>query len=138
MVYFVSNGTAAEIERRTHGRATSQKRIEHRLAYERKHTDHASRQFVGENSFVLDLANAAGEPRYREAGLEILTSLATHYTSRDHPEEEGILLHATGAKPLGREIDVSLTYGDYYFVEGLLRILEPEKLSRAIGLGGEA
>ncbi|HEY65422.1 MAG TPA: glucuronyl hydrolase [Caldilineae bacterium] len=87
---------------------------------------------------LLDLAIAAGEPRYREAGLEILTSLATHYTSRDHPEEEGILLHATGAKPLGREIDVSLTYGDYYFVEGLLRILEPEKLSRAIGLGGEA
>jgi unsaturated chondroitin disaccharide hydrolase len=84
---------------------------------------------------LIDLAAAAQEQRYRDAGLEILASLATSYTSEGHPDEEGILLHATGAKPLGREIDVSLTYGDYYFVEALLRVLKPAELGQAIGLG---
>lgn len=84
---------------------------------------------------LLDLAASAQLPSYQEAALEILTSLATHYTSRGFPEEEGILLHATGAKPLGKEIDISLTYGDYYFVEGLLRVLKPEAMSSALGLG---
>ena len=84
---------------------------------------------------LLDLADGARLPGYREAALDILTSLATSYTSRGFPEEEGILLHATGAKPLGKEIDVSLTYGDYYFVEGLLRALKPEMMREALGLG---
>jgi len=83
---------------------------------------------------LLDLASATQEPRYREAALEILESLAANYTSRDRPreaQEEAILLHATGAKPLGKEIDVSLTYGDYYYVEALLRLLKPEELAAA-------
>jgi len=84
---------------------------------------------------LLDLADSAQVPSYRDTALKILTSLATDYTSRDHPGEEGILLHATGAKPLGKEIDVSLTYGDYYFLEGLLRVLEPDAIREALSLG---
>lgn len=39
------------------------------------------------------------------------------------PGENGgfLLKHATGHKPAGREIDVPLNYGDYYFLEALLR-----------------
>ena len=37
---------------------------------------------------------------------------------------EGLLLHGTGAKPRGSEIDVTLVYGDYYFVEALQRYQE--------------
>jgi unsaturated chondroitin disaccharide hydrolase len=84
---------------------------------------------------LLDLADSAEVPSYRAAALEILASLATGYTSHGFPGEEGILLHATGAKPLGKEIDVSLTYGDYYFVEGLLRVLRPEAMREALALG---
>ncbi len=84
---------------------------------------------------MLDLAAAADEQRYRKAALEILASLARHYTSRGHRGEEGILLHATGNKPRGKEVDVSLTYGDYYFVEALLRVLNYDKTAQAIGLG---
>jgi hypothetical protein len=32
----------------------------------------------------------------------------------------GLLLHGTGHRPRDREVDVSLIYGDYYFVEALL------------------
>jgi unsaturated chondroitin disaccharide hydrolase len=84
---------------------------------------------------LLDLAESAQVPSYRDAALEILASLATDYTSREHPQEEGILLHATGNKPGGKEIDISLTYGDYYFLEGLLRVLEPDAIHKALGLG---
>ncbi|MES2900735.1 MAG: glycoside hydrolase family 88 protein [Pseudomonadota bacterium] len=39
------------------------------------------------------------------------------------PGENGgfLLMHATGHKPAGKEIDVPLNYGDYYFLEALLR-----------------
>jgi unsaturated chondroitin disaccharide hydrolase len=83
---------------------------------------------------LLDLATTAREPAYRSAALEIVSSLAEYYSSRAQPDGDGILLHATGAKPLGKEIDVSLTYGDYYYLEALLRILKPEELARAIAL----
>jgi unsaturated chondroitin disaccharide hydrolase len=35
----------------------------------------------------------------------------------------GTLNHAVGNKPGNTEIDVSLVYGDYYFVEALVRAL---------------
>jgi unsaturated chondroitin disaccharide hydrolase len=84
---------------------------------------------------LLDLAESAQVAGYRQAALEMLSSLASDYTSRGYPDEEGILLHATGAKPLGKEIDVSLTYGDYYFLEALLRVLKPGATREALGLG---
>jgi unsaturated chondroitin disaccharide hydrolase len=31
-------------------------------------------------------------------------------------------MHATGHKPGGWEIDVPINYGDYYFLEALLRL----------------
>ena len=37
-------------------------------------------------------------------------------------ENGGFLLkHGVGHKPIGSEIDVPLDYGDYYFLEALLR-----------------
>jgi len=81
---------------------------------------------------LLDLA-ATGEQRYADEARAILAALVASYLSREAPDEAGILLHATGAKPLGREIDVSLTYGDYYFLEAILRLLRPDALARAIG-----
>jgi hypothetical protein len=32
-----------------------------------------------------------------------------------------LLMHSTGALPMGREIDVPLNYADYYYLEALLR-----------------
>ena len=84
---------------------------------------------------LLDLADSTQAPSYRQVALQILSSLATDYTSRGYPEEEGILLHATGAKPRGKEVDISLTYGDYYFMEALLRLLRPDAVREALGLG---
>ena len=34
------------------------------------------------------------------------------------------LLHSTGHKPAGSEIDASIIYADYYYIEALLRLKE--------------
>jgi unsaturated chondroitin disaccharide hydrolase len=59
--------------------------------------------------------------RYRAAATAILTSLMSPNYLSDGTESAGLLLHATGRKPTDREVDVTLIYGDYYFVEALMR-----------------
>lgn len=49
--------------------------------------------------------------------LEELSSDA--YLSKD--KNPAFLMHSTGHKPKGSEIDVSINYADYYFVEALIR-----------------
>ncbi|MGH8902775.1 MAG: glycoside hydrolase family 88 protein [Egibacteraceae bacterium] len=83
---------------------------------------------------LLDLAGVAGEYRYREGGLRILRALCQGYTTSRMPAHEAILLHGTGNKPSNDEVDVSLVYGDYYFVEALMRLLHFDKTAPAIGL----
>jgi unsaturated chondroitin disaccharide hydrolase len=61
------------------------------------------------------------EARYRNAALAMLDSLSSPAylaTGTTHP---GILLHGVGNLPAHQEVDVSLIYGDYYFIEALLR-----------------
>jgi len=59
--------------------------------------------------------------RYYRMALNILSSLCSAEYLSKGTESEGILLHGVGSKPHNSEIDVSLIYGDYYFIEALLR-----------------
>ena len=57
---------------------------------------------------------------YRDAAAHILASLSTdHYQSRQR--NSAFLLHSTGNHPKGSEIDASIIYADYYYIEALLR-----------------
>jgi unsaturated chondroitin disaccharide hydrolase len=67
----------------------------------------------------INLAN-----RWQSAAKQMLASLWQHYSSRENAEPS-ILLHGTSSKPQGL-MDHGLIYGDYYFVEGLLRLIVPE------------
>ncbi|WP_284642077.1 glycoside hydrolase family 88 protein [Paenibacillus silviterrae] len=60
---------------------------------------------------------------YRRAADRILLSLTKHYATWDQPEHEAILVAGTGNLPAGQNIDVSLIYGDYYYVEALAKLL---------------
>lgn len=59
---------------------------------------------------------------YQKWAVKIVNSLAKSYASWDKPEYEGILTGATGNKPQGSHINVSLIYGDYYFVEAVAKL----------------
>jgi unsaturated chondroitin disaccharide hydrolase len=62
--------------------------------------------------------------RYRGAADSIIASLSTdRYLSRGR-STEAILLHGTQDKPRGN-FDTGLVFGDYYFVEALLRYGSP-------------
>jgi len=65
---------------------------------------------------------------YREVGERMLHSLYSQYGAWDNDAEEGLLLHGTSHYPEGKNIDVPLIYGDYFFAEGISRLLEHGEL----------
>ncbi|MFB9278489.1 glycoside hydrolase family 88 protein [Cohnella cellulosilytica] len=74
-------------------------------------------------SGLLEIAAAvpAGEKRmYLSAAKRILKSLTENYATWDRPDHEAILLHATGSGT--DNIDVSLIYGDYYYIEAIAKL----------------
>jgi unsaturated chondroitin disaccharide hydrolase len=79
---------------------------------------------------LLDLSEMTGSMAYRETAIHTGSMLARRYTSAPDPVEEGILLHGTWIKPLGRDVDVSMTFGDYFYVELLLRLARPQEFAQ--------
>ena len=76
-------------------------------------------------SGLLELARfVPGEKgkAYRAFAVKQLLALASPEYLAKEGENGGFLLkHGVGHKPIGSEIDVPLDYGDYYFLEALLR-----------------
>jgi unsaturated chondroitin disaccharide hydrolase len=70
------------------------------------------------STFVTDKVKATA---YRQKAEQILQTLSTEkYQSRNI--NNAFLLHSTGHKPNGGEIDASIIYADYYYMEALLRL----------------
>lgn len=61
------------------------------------------------------------DKKYRESADKILENLTNFYRSPVGENSGFILLHSTGSRPSNSEVDVPLSYADYYFVEALLR-----------------
>lgn len=76
-------------------------------------------------SALLELSaletDATRRTRYRTAALGMLDSLASPAYLAQGTNSPGLLLHGVGNLPANQEINVSLIYGDYYFLEALLR-----------------
>ena len=58
---------------------------------------------------------------YKEKAGKILESLTNNYRSPIGENKGFILLHSTGSRPSKSEVDVPLSYADYYYLEALLR-----------------
>ena len=76
-------------------------------------------------SALLELSTLVADKvkgeEYRKKAEAMLASLSTDkYQSRD--VNSAFLLHCTGHKPNGGEIDASIIYADYYYIEALLRL----------------
>ncbi|HYC28379.1 MAG TPA: glycoside hydrolase family 88 protein, partial [Chitinophagaceae bacterium] len=56
---------------------------------------------------------------YRAAAGKILKSLTDNYRAPLNSSHGFILLHSTGHKPAGSEVDVPIIYADYYYLEAL-------------------
>ena len=75
---------------------------------------------------LLELADYVGAEKgemYRNFAVKQLLSLASPaYFSEGDEIGHFLLKHGVGAKPSGSEIDTPLNYGDYYFLEALMRV----------------
>ena len=70
---------------------------------------------------------------YRNKAEQMLTSLSSaQYQSRQ--KNSTFLLHSTGHKPNGSEVDASIIYADYYYLEALLRL---QRLQKGLNLLGD-
>jgi rhamnogalacturonyl hydrolase YesR len=58
---------------------------------------------------------------YRGKADLIVKNLTDHYTAGPGTSKGFILLHSTGSRPANTEVDVPLSYADYYYLEALLR-----------------
>ncbi|MBQ8689282.1 MAG: glycoside hydrolase family 88 protein [Clostridia bacterium] len=63
---------------------------------------------------------------FTNAVNRIMNSLIDNYTSKDVPEANGLLLHQTYAKPQGIGIDEMNIWGDYFYMEALHRLVDPD------------
>jgi hypothetical protein len=58
---------------------------------------------------------------YRGKADLIVKNLTDHYTAGPGTSKGFILLHSTGSRPANTEVDLPLSYADYYYLEALLR-----------------
>jgi unsaturated chondroitin disaccharide hydrolase len=61
---------------------------------------------------------------FENAALHIAASLAKFYTTSALPQSTGLLLHGVYAKPDGKGVDECTVFGDYFYLEALVRIVK--------------
>jgi unsaturated chondroitin disaccharide hydrolase len=61
---------------------------------------------------------------YAEVATQMLKSLSERYATFDNPSEQGLLTGGAFNCPQGLGINCSLIYGDYYYVEGMSKLVD--------------
>jgi hypothetical protein len=83
------------------------------------------------SSALLELSQYANsgplKTRYREAAEKMLSALCFAPYFAEGTPSHAILNHSVGSKPAKSEVDVSLIYADYYFLEAMLRYARQQK-----------
>ena len=63
---------------------------------------------------------------FESAAAQILEAIIDNCTGDIGVDYEGLICHVTHAKPQGQGIDECAVYGDYFYLEALLRYLNPD------------
>jgi unsaturated chondroitin disaccharide hydrolase len=83
---------------------------------------------------LLDLAAATHQPHYRAAGIAILEALSRTCLTDKSTRADAVVARCTRNRPAEDGIEISLPYADYYLFEGIMRLLRPQQIAKAIGL----
>jgi uncharacterized protein YyaL (SSP411 family) len=76
-------------------------------------------------SGLIELDGFVNAPKYLDFAKKIVFSLCSEpYLAKVGENNNFILKHSTGHLPANSEIDVPIIYGDYYFIEALVRLKE--------------
>ena len=73
---------------------------------------------------LLEIAESdeKDEELYRKSALKLMDALKRECAAPEDAEYKGLLLHGTGNRPAKEQVDVSLIYGDYFYLEALARL----------------
>lgn len=71
---------------------------------------------------LLELADQSGAGKYREAALKMLESLSKNYANTQIEPRRPLLLEGVYRKPHGIGINEGCIWGDYYYLEALMRV----------------
>ena len=63
---------------------------------------------------------------FENAAAILLEAIIDNCTGDIGKDYDGLITHVTHAKPQGQGIDESAAYGDYFYLEALLRHLKPD------------
>jgi unsaturated chondroitin disaccharide hydrolase len=77
--------------------------------------------------YELSLYNKEKEKSYRKTADAIVKNLTKSYRSPIGENKGFLLIHSTGSKPGNSEVDLPLSYADYYYLEALLRAKKLEE-----------
>lgn len=65
-------------------------------------------------------------PQGKEIAKGMIYQLGEHYSSVDFDENEGLLIHGVYAHGEGKGIDEPNLWGDYFYLEALIRVAKPD------------
>ena len=79
---------------------------------------------------LLEMARWENNPvklmSYQRTAVKILQSLYENYSTKDDPTSNALILHGVYGKPNGNGIDEANLWGDYFYLEALMRLARPE------------
>lgn len=64
--------------------------------------------------------------KYYESAVRTVEALATQYATTNLPESNALILHGVYSKPGGAGVDEANLWGDYYYLEALMRLSRPD------------
>lgn len=70
--------------------------------------------------------NAPQKPVFESASAQMLEAVIDHCAGDTGREYEGLICHVTHALPQGLGIDECAVYGDYFYLEALMRFVNPD------------
>ena len=65
------------------------------------------------------------DQNYKEKADLILSNLIKMYAASEEEEGNGLLKHSTYSRKRGSGVDEYCLWGDYFYVEALMRVLHP-------------
>jgi len=72
-------------------------------------------------SALRNLSELDSKKVFKDSAKKILSSLCDNYLCKE--EKDGILKHGCFHKPAGMGVDESLIWGDYYFIEAIMKMI---------------
>lgn len=96
--------------------------------------DASAAAIIASAMYELSMYDRENSVRCVNLADKIVESLTKNYRCESENHHGFILGHSTGTRPTDTEVDVPIVYGDYYYIEALMRKYRLDKTGNVFGL----